>query len=381
MFLGVVARPRPELNFDGKIHIERVCTSRIATRMCTNTSFSHEIPINIMLKNGEWKQLADYENDKWQSKEIIALIAEHYSLTEEIENRLELQYKSHTKGHRHSSKIVTIKNDDIIFSGKYKYVDEAGASRDIQLTDLKLVVRNKKGDLIYEDCSCDSNFMKKAMVRVGEKLRLKFHWIKMHYPIYLVMDNAGGHGDKETVEEYTNMLKERYNIVVIYQTPRSPYTNVLDLGFWTALQSKVEKCHYGRRGNTDSLVASVQETWTSAEMHYQLMRIFDRLKKVLVLIIEGNGGSDEVEKKRGRNFRNLDLWELPPPVVVDNGDGDGNGAAVVATVHAGDEDDSDVEADVVEGGVSDEKTAPIEEVVIDDDVDDDDVLYEGLIAM
>ena len=27
MFLGVVARPRPELNFDGKIHIEHVCTS------------------------------------------------------------------------------------------------------------------------------------------------------------------------------------------------------------------------------------------------------------------------------------------------------------------------------------------------------------------
>ena len=171
MFFGVVACPCPDLNFDGKIHIKHVCISRIATRMYTNTSFSHEISINIMLKNGQWGELADYENNDWKSSKIIALIAEHYSLTEEIENWLELQYKSHTKGQKHSSKIVTIKNDDIIFSGKYKYVNEASNSRNILLTTLKLVIRNKRGDLIYEDCSCDLNFMKKAMVGVGENVR------------------------------------------------------------------------------------------------------------------------------------------------------------------------------------------------------------------
>ena len=52
MFLGVVARPRPDLNFDGKIHIERVCKTRPLTRMCTHTSFSNDICINLMLKKG-----------------------------------------------------------------------------------------------------------------------------------------------------------------------------------------------------------------------------------------------------------------------------------------------------------------------------------------
>ena len=257
----------------------------------------------------------------------------------------------------------------------------------MQLTDLKLVVRTMRGNLIHEDCSCNLKFMKEAMVRVWEKLRQKFFWVKVNDPIYLVMDNAGGHGDKATVKEYTNLLKEKFKVIVIYQTPRLPYTNVLDLGFWAALQSKVEKVHYGRRGNTKSLVASVYETWRMEEFNFLLMRIFDRLKKVLVLIVEGNGGCDLVEKKRCRHFRNLDLWELPASddAVEDGKDGkDGKATVttptVVAVVHAGDEeDDSDVEDNIVVDNLDDGKTAT-EEVIINDD-DDDEMLCVGMLAM
>ena len=105
MFLGVVARPRPHLHFDGKIHIERFSKTRPSTRMCTHTSFSHDICINLMLKKGQWMDLADFKNDDWTTAEVLSLIAEHYNLTEDVEKRLELQYNSHTKGELHGKKL------------------------------------------------------------------------------------------------------------------------------------------------------------------------------------------------------------------------------------------------------------------------------------
>ena len=41
-----------------------------------------------------------------------------------------------------------------------------------------------------------------------------------------------------------------------------------------------------------------------------LTKVYKRLSKVLVLIMEGNGGNDLVETKRGKKFTNLDLEEV-----------------------------------------------------------------------
>ena len=38
-----------------------------------------------------------------------------------------------------------------------------------------------------------------------------------------------------------------------------------------------------------------------------ITKVCNRLKNVLVLIVEGNGGNELVESKRGNRFRNLDL--------------------------------------------------------------------------
>ena len=49
------------------------------------------------------------------------------------------------------------------------------------------------------------------------------------------MDNAGGFGTGEAKEEYEKVLKEKYNIHIIWQTLCSSYTNLLDLGVWCTL--------------------------------------------------------------------------------------------------------------------------------------------------
>ena len=55
------------------------------------------------------------------------------------------------------------------------------------------------------------------------------------------MDNAGGHGTDDAITQYTINMKDTYNIEIIHQVPRSPFTNVLDLGIWASLQGIVEK--------------------------------------------------------------------------------------------------------------------------------------------
>ena len=80
-----------------------------------------------------------------------------------------------------------------------------------------------------------------AMERVGTAMRQKSNWVSINKFFYLVMDKAGGHGTDDAITEYTKRLKEVYNIEIIHQVPRSPFTNVLDLGVWAALQAAVEK--------------------------------------------------------------------------------------------------------------------------------------------
>ena len=121
------------------------------------------------------------------------------------------------------------------------------------------------------------------------------------------MDNAGGHGSDDAIATYSSWLRIKYNVRIIHQILRSPYTNVLDLGVWCMLQSCVEKQHYMKRTNVHALVTSVKTTWSEGHLDELITKVFGRLRNVLVLIVEGQGSNDLVETKQGKRFRNLDL--------------------------------------------------------------------------
>ena len=103
--------------------------------------------------------------------------------------------------------------------------------------------------------------MMEVMPKIGQAIRDAYHWVPPEDFVYLVMDNAGGHGTDDCVKEYTRILVEDYNIQIIQQVPRSPETNVLDLGIWMSLQSAVEAKHRGRCCNAEILVTTVMEVW------------------------------------------------------------------------------------------------------------------------
>ena len=109
--------------------------------------------------------------------------------------------------------------------------------------------------------------MLSAMIRVGKAIREKFHWVPMHEKVYLFIDDAGGHGTNEAINEYDKNLMIDFNIKLVFQVPRTPYSNVLDLGIWCGLQAAVEKTHYMRCCAVEALVRSVYETWEKGELN------------------------------------------------------------------------------------------------------------------
>jgi hypothetical protein len=160
----------------------------------------------------------------------------------------------------------------------------------------------EEGDMVFKDVSCDSNFMLGVMGKVGNAIREKFSWVPAEETVYLVMDNAGGHGTSEAIEKYTQMLKDEYNIEIIHQVPRSPETNLLDLGIWRSIQAAVEKEHVKKTYDPESLARSVERAWDKRLNPIAFSRVADRLLKVLDLIVEDDGDNNLVESQRGKLF-------------------------------------------------------------------------------
>ena len=113
----------------------------------------------------------------------------------------------------------------------------------------------------------------------------------------MYLDNAGGHGTDACVDEYVKMLKEKFNVICVHQRPRSPATNMLDLGIWMAFQNVVEKLHFGCMKEPNALARTVNKAWEELEP-VKLTNVFNRWKLVL-----DDGGNQKVESKRGKLFR------------------------------------------------------------------------------
>ena len=120
------------------------------------------------------------------------------------------------------------------------------------------------------------------------------------------MDNAGGHGTEAAIKEYTRILLDEFSIEIIHQLPRSPETNVLDLGIWCSLQRAVDKLIRGRRGYIKALDQGVRQVWDSNELSTAFGNVWTRLGRVLRLIEEDRGGNELVKKKRGKRWAALD---------------------------------------------------------------------------
>jgi hypothetical protein len=140
--------------------------------------------------------------------------------------------------------------------------------------------------------------LEKIIPEIGEEIRVAYSWVSRETPIYLQLDNAGGHGTKDIIETYRARLLEEFNIILLHQPARSPETNALDLGFWMALQNRTEKKSFDMRISKNNVFTAVQEAWDEMPA-LTITKICDRIPKVLDLIVQDNGGNRLVQNNRG----------------------------------------------------------------------------------
>ena len=60
---------------------------------------------------------------------------------------------------------------------------------------------------MQRDFTCDSSYMSTAVHRVGEAMWFTYYWVAMTTLLYLVLDNAGGHGKDACASEYIDIPK------------------------------------------------------------------------------------------------------------------------------------------------------------------------------
>ena len=160
MFLGVVARPIPEEDFDGKIFIDRVAETVEYKRTTHTQRFSDHAGVNWLLRRGEWIDLLTDDMSLGEFKESIAGNPS-YNLDEDIVERLVFRHRVGT---------------DKQGKPQWKYIadDEVILWKKDRMRAFQLLVRyqgktqKKDGDLREKDINCDSDYMKNVMPKVGK---------------------------------------------------------------------------------------------------------------------------------------------------------------------------------------------------------------------
>ena len=172
--------------------------------------------------------------------EIFEIIGEFYQLEDLVVQSLTFAYHSHTSTGR-TVKVVRFNEGPLLRN--WTCVDDKGESHPLYLDQLDLYRHVPVGTEMTVDVTCNSEFMLKHVRNMGQAIRDKYHWLPLSTPIYMVLDNAGGHGSTDAKRRFTRLLKRRFNVVCVWQVPNSPECNMLDLGAWAAIQKQVEERH------------------------------------------------------------------------------------------------------------------------------------------
>jgi hypothetical protein len=310
MFQGIASRPYPEYNFNGCIMLKRCSKKKYTKRLAFNQAFDDSYHLTNLLKHGDWKYTCENIDTTSLISEVVDLIHDSYGLDGAVSDSLCFSYNSTTKND--NKKVVRILQDDKnAYLLKDRIVrEEGGAERLLTLTDLHLYIHVPKNTEVEEDITCDSSFMMESIHEIGSSIRASMYWVPQSECITLFMDNAGGHGKESIKDEYVLILKDRYKIIVEWQVPNSPETNLLDLGFWATLQAIVERLHRLKRMDTDALARTVRDAFEQMDSN-KVENIYERWEYVLDLIIHGKGRNDFVEKNRGLT-KSLDVLPNVP---------------------------------------------------------------------
>ncbi|KAL4590609.1 hypothetical protein LXL04_003546 [Taraxacum kok-saghyz] len=116
-------------------------------------------------------------------------------------------------------------------------------------------------------------------------------------PIFIQQDNAKPHIDVNDSEFLEAASRDGFDIRLTFQPPNSPDLNVLDLGFFRAIQSLQEQ---EVLGTIDELVNAVQTSFERMQSQ-QLNNVFLTLQTCMKEIIKVQGGNNYQIPHIGKN--------------------------------------------------------------------------------
>ena len=134
-------------------------------------------------------------------------------------------------------------------------------------------------------------FMRIMTTNVIPAIENKCKWAKK---AIIQIDSAGGHRLGETLELLNKIGKKTKPPMVFRTQPtRSPDTNVLDLGIWNSMKSRVSEVRYDRSADetmNQRIINEVMKMWANYDPS-KLNNIFITLTAVLKEIMEHKGGN------------------------------------------------------------------------------------------
>ena len=305
MIIAAVCPPDLDNGNDGLIFIERISRMKKRQRISRKRDFSAVYWIDSELKASTegWRQFF-IPDTNMTVDDLADTLSQQFALDENTVQRLVVSY-THFEPNRNNGfnakKIYVGGNSDLdkIIGKKFRPSED---SDELELTmdDLQLFVEYKKGDEMIEDISCDSEYMLDVLPRMAKAIRKKFEkYVPPNKLIYLQMDNAGGHGTNDAKQRYADLLLKDFNIKIVWQPPRSPELNLLDLGVWRTLQSRTEKVAYELRNTKDAIWTAANEAFSQTPPK-KLTNVVERLKLVYSLIVDDDGDNNKVETQRGK---------------------------------------------------------------------------------
>ena len=99
------------------------------------------------------------------------------------------------------------------------YTDKDGTDHPVYLDQLQLHVKKERGTEIQVGVTCNTNFMLANVREIGCSIRSKYTSVPFNTPIYLVLDNTGGHGTSDCKKRFMRILHRKYNVLCVWQVP------------------------------------------------------------------------------------------------------------------------------------------------------------------
>jgi hypothetical protein len=122
--------------------------------------------------------------------------------------------------------------------------------------------------------------------KVLPAIKAKWPTEERHLPIFIQQDNARTHIDVNDSDFVAAAQCDGWNIQLTCQPPNSPDLNVLDLGFFAAIQALFER---GTPNNIVEIVAAVEKAFYDYPVD-RSNRIFLTQQSCMMEIMKHNGG-------------------------------------------------------------------------------------------